>query len=272
MENIRVLFSQGFIIRALVVGIMVSLCASLLGATLVLKRYSMIGDGLSHVGFGALTVAMVFNLAPLQVSIPIVVLAAFLLLRLSESSKIKGDSAIALISSTALAFGVIVTSLSGGMNVDVSDYMFGSIFAISKNDVYLSVALSIAVIILYVLFYNKIFAITFDENYAKATGTNVGLYKMLLAFLTAITIVVGMRIMGTLLISSLTVFPALTAMRLSKNFKSVIITSSLVSVVCFFVGIIASFNFDLPAGASIVMANLGAFIVFWVIGLVLKRE
>lgn len=254
------LFSYTFITRALLVGILVSLCASVLGVSLVLKRYSMIGDGLSHVGFGSLSVAMALNLAPLQVSIPVVVLAAFFLLRISENSKIKGDAAIALISSSSLAIGVIVTSLTTGMNMDVCNYMFGSILAMGKSDVYLSVILSIIVLILYGLFYNKIFAITFDENFAKATGTKVERYNMLVALLTALTIVIGMRLMGALLISSLIIFPSLTSMRVFGSFKGVIITSAILSVVCFFIGIIVSFQYNIPAGASVVAVNLIAFI------------
>lgn len=254
------LFSYTFITRALLVGILVSLCASILGVSLVLKRYSMIGDGLSHVGFGSLSVAMALNLAPLQVSIPVVVLAAFLLLRISESSKIKGDAAIALISSSSLAIGVIITSLTTGMNTDVCNYMFGSILAMEKSDVYLSVILSIIVLILYGLFYNKIFAITFDENFAKATGTKVERYNMLVALLTALTIVIGMRLMGALLISSLIIFPSLTSMRVFGSFKGVIITSAVLSVICFFIGIVISFQYNIPAGASVVAVNLAAFI------------
>lgn len=254
------LFSYTFILRALLVGILVSLCASVLGVSLVLKRYSMIGDGLSHVGFGSLSVAMALNLAPLQVSIPVVVLAAFFLLRISESSKIKGDAAIALISSSALAIGVIVTSLTTGMNTDVCNYMFGSILAMEKSDVYLSVALSIIVLILYGIFYNKIFAVTFDENFARATGTKAERYNMLVALLTALTIVIGMRLMGALLISSLIIFPSLTSMRIFGSFKGVIITSAILSVVCFFIGIIISFQYSIPAGASVVAVNLAAFI------------
>lgn len=254
------LFSYSFITRALLVGTLVSLCASILGVSLVLKRYSMIGDGLSHVGFGSLSVAMALNLAPLQVSIPVVVLAAFLLLRISENSKIKGDAAIALISSSSLAIGVIITSLTTGMNTDVCNYMFGSILAMEKSDVYLSVLLSIIVLVLYGLFYNKIFAITFDEKFAKATGTKVERYNMLVALLTALTIVIGMRLMGALLISSLIIFPSLTSMRIFGSFKGVIITSSILSVVCFFIGIIISFQYNIPAGASIVAVNLVAFL------------
>lgn len=265
------LFSYTFITRALLVGTLVSLCSALLGVSLVLKRYSMIGDGLSHVGFGTLSIAMALNLAPLKVSIPVVVLVAFLLLRISENSKIKGDAAIALISSSALSIGVIVTSLTTGMNADVHDYMFGSILAMSSEDVYISVGLSIVVLVLYVLFYNKIFAVTFDEKFAKATGVNSGVYNMLIAFLTAITIVIGMRMMGALLISSLIIFPALTSMRICKSFKGVIITSAIVSIIGFFIGILISFSISIPAGASIVVVNLVLFIVFTIVGLVAKR-
>jgi len=207
-------------LRALIIGSLVALCASLLGVSLVLKRYSMIGDGLSHVGFGTLTIALALNLSPLYVSVPVVMLAAFLLLRISKNSKINGDAAIALISSSSLAIGVFSVSLSKGMNIDVFHYMFGSILAMSESDVYFSVALSVVVLVLFIFFYNKIFAVTFDENFAKATGTNSGLYNMLVALLTAVTIVIGMRIMGALLISSLIIFPALTSMRLFKSFRS----------------------------------------------------
>ena len=176
----------------------------------MLKRYSMIGDGLSHVSFGALSIAVAMNWAPLPVSIPVVMAAAFLLLRLSENSKIKGGnaSAIALISSSSLAIGVIVTSLTSGMNADVFNYMFGSILAVSQSDVWISVILSVIVLILYVVLYNKIFAVTFDEKFCKGNRKKVGLYNIILAFLTAITIVIGMRLMGALLISSLIIFPA----------------------------------------------------------------
>ncbi len=256
------MFSYNFLLRATIVGLLVSLCAALLGVSLVLKRYSMIGDGLSHVGFGTLSVATAFNLAPLAVSIPVVVVTAFLLLRISENSKIKGDAAIALISTGAMALGVIIISLSTGMNTDVCNYMFGSILAMSKDDVYLSVALSVAVLILFILFYNKIFAVTFDENFARATGTKAGVYNMLIALLTAITIVLGMRMMGALLISSLIIFPALTSMRLCKRFKTVILCSAAVSLVCFFFGVVASYLYATPTGASIVVANIIAFLAF----------
>lgn len=267
LEMIAQAFSYDFMLRALLVGALVSLCAALLGVSLVLKRYSMIGDGLSHVGFGALSVAMALNLAPLQFSIPVVVLCAFLLLRISENSRIRGDAAIALIATSALAVGVIATSLTTGMNVDVFNYMFGSILAMSQSDVYISVALSVVVLFMFAFFYNKIFAVTFDERFARATGTHTGVYNMLIAFLTAVTIVIGMRMMGTLLISSLIIFPALTAMRVLRSFRGVVICSAILSVGCFFVGIVFSYALGIPAGASVVAANVVMFGVFSLIGL-----
>lgn len=272
LELLRDLFSYGFIVRALIVGSLVALCAALLGVSLVLKRYSMIGDGLSHVGFGALSIAMALHLAPLQVSIPVVVIAAFFLLRISENSKIKGDAAIALIASSSLAAGVIVTALTTGMNTDVNSYMFGSILAMQDSDVYLSVVLSAAVLILFVLFYHKLFAVTFDEKFAAATGIKTRRYNTMLALLTAITIVVGMRIMGAMLISSLIIFPALTSMRVFRSFREVVICSAAVSVCCFFTGITLSFAWSIPAGASVVAANLAAFLAFSAAGALLRRR
>ena len=266
------MLSYPFLTRAIVVGTLVSLCASLLGVSLVLKRYSMIGDGLSHVGFGALAIATAANAAPLAVAIPIVVAAAFLLLRLSENSKIKGDAAIALISTGALAIGVMAISLSNGTNIDVYNYMFGSILAMSRGDVRLSVVLAAAVLTLYVIFYHKIFAITFDENFARATGVKAGWYNMLIALLTAITIVLGMRLMGTLLISSLVIFPALTSMRILKSFRSVVICSAVLSLLCFLIGIFFSYVWSTPTGASIVCVNIAAFFVFWAASFLLCRQ
>lgn len=260
------LFSYDFIVRAIAVGAMVSLCAALLGVSLVLKRYSMIGDGLAHVGFGALSLALALNAAPLVVSIPVVIIAAFGLLRLSAESKIKGDAAVALISSSALAIGIIATSLKKGMNVDVYNYMFGSVLAISPVDVKLSISLSVVVLLLFVIFYNKIFAITFDEDFAAASGVNVKAHNSLLAMLTAITIVIGMRIMGTLLISSLVVFPAVSAMRLCRSFRGVVICAAIVSFLCFILGITASFVLRIPTGASIVAVNIAALAFLAVAG------
>jgi zinc transport system permease protein len=260
------MFSYSFLVRAFIVGLLVSLCASLLGVSLVLKRYAMIGDGLSHVGFGALAIAMAMNAAPLAVSIPVVVLAAFVLLRISESSRIRGDSAIALISTSSLAIGVMVISMTTGMNIDVCNYMFGSILSMKRSDVYLSVALSSAVLALFVLFYNKIFAVTFDETFARATGVRAGLYNMLIALLSAVTIVLGMRMMGALLISSLIIFPALSSMRVYRKFKTVVISSAIISVTCFFVGIVISYIYATPTGASVVSVNIAVFLAFCAAG------
>jgi len=263
-------FSYDFLVRAIVAGTLVSACASLLGISLVLKRYSMIGDGLSHVGFGALAAAGALGLAPLTVAIPVVVAAAFLLLRLRSTAGIKGDAAIALISVSSLAAGVLIISVSRGGNTDLYNYLFGSILALSRSDLYLSISFSAAASLLFVLFYNKIFAVTFDGDFAGAAGLNAGMYNTLIAVLTAVTIVPGMRMMGALLISSLIIFPPLTSMRLFKTFKSVTVSSVCVSVICFFTGIMASYLYSTPAGASIVMANIAAFALFSVINAAVK--
>ena len=295
LSQFGVFLGYKFIQRALIVGTLVSLCASLLGVTLVLKRYSMIGDGLSHVGFGSLTVAMALGFVtadglpaflpqgmrtglarlcggiagnPLPFTLVVVVVCAFLLLRISERSRMRGDSAIALISTSALAVGVIVTSVTSGMNVDVYNYMFGSILAMSASDVWITVALSTVVLVLFVLFYPRIFAVTFDEAFARATGVRAGTYNMLIALLTALTVVVGMRMMGTLLISSLIIFPALSSMRLFSRFRAVTVCSAIVSVSCFVVGMLLSCVFSLPTGAGIVAVNLFVFVLFSAIGAV----
>lgn len=262
MNVLSEMLSYPFMVRALFGGMLVSLCASLLGVSLVLKRYSMIGDGLSHVSFGALSIALAMGWSPLKVSIPVVVLAAFFLLRITENSRIKSDAAIAMISASSLAIGIIVTSLTTGMTTDVSSYMFGSILAMTKEDVVLSAVLCIIVLGLFVLCYNQVFAVTFDENFAKATGVNVGAYNMLISVLTAVTIVLGMRMMGAMLISSLVIFPCLTSMRVFKSFTSVVISSGILSLVCFLLGMMASYQLSTPAGASVVVVNLIAFGLF----------
>ena len=271
MNELLTIFTYPFMTRALVVGLLVSLCASLLGVSLVLKRYSMIGDGLSHVGFGALAIAAALGLAPLSVAIPVVVAAAILLLRLSETGRIKGDAAIALISSGALAVGVLVVSLTKGMNTDINNYMFGSILSLSDADARLSVGLSAVVLVLYVLFYPRIFAVTFDETFARATGTKAGVYNMLVAVLTAVTVVLGMRMMGALLISSLIIFPALSAMRVCRRFLTVVVTSAALSVTCFLIGLTASFFWEVPTGATIVAVNIVAFGLMSLVGALRRR-
>ncbi len=261
MELLLEMFMYPFIVRAFVVGILVSLCAALLGVPLVLKRYSMIGDGLSHVSFGALSVSLACGWAPLAVSLPIVIVAALLLLRMTERSRMGADAAIAVTSASALAIGIIVTSLTSGMTTDVDSYMFGSILAMDRSDVALSVGVSIAVLVLFVVFYHKLFAITFDESFSRATGVNVGLYNTALSVLTALTIVLGLRLMGAMLISSLVIFPALTAMRLRKSFRGVVLTAGCLSVVAFCLGLSASYLLSTPVGATVVIANLIFFLL-----------
>lgn len=265
------MLSYPFMVRAFAVGALVALCSALLGVSLVLKQYSMIGDGLSHVGFGALAVAASLNMAPLAVAIPVVIVAAVLLLRIKGSSRIKGDAAIALISTSSLAVGVMFISMTTGMNTDVYNYMFGSILAMSSEDVRLSVVLAVLVLILYVFFYNKIFAITFDETFALATGVKADLYNTMIAVLTAVTIVLGMRMMGALLISSLIIFPSLTSMRVCRTFRSVVLNSAVISVVCLVTGITVSYVWATPAGASVVMANIAALILYSAVGAVRKK-
>ena len=267
-DTVIEMLSYPFMTRAFLVGSLVALCSALLGVSRVLKRYSMIGDGLSHVGFGAMAIAAAMNAAPLTIAIPVVIVAAILLLRISGNAKIKGDAAIALISTTSLAVGVMVISLTTGMNTDVYNYMFGSILAMSAEDVKLSLVLSVFVLILFIVFYHKIFAITFDETFARATGVKAGVYNTLIAVLTAVTIVLGMRMMGALLISSLIIFPALTSMRVCRTFKSVIINAAVISVVCLIAGVTLSYVAATPAGASVVLANLVMMVLYTVVGAV----
>lgn len=258
------------LIPALIGGVAVTLCSALLGVSLVLKRYSMIGDGLSHVGFGALSVAAVMNFAPLKFALPVVIAAAFIIIRMNDSGKLNGDSAIAMFSTTALAIGILVSSKAGLTN-DVSHYMFGSILAMDSDDVVLSVILSVLVLLIFIVFYNKIFAVTFDENFSKATGIKIDFYKMLIALLTAVTVVLGMMMMGALLISSLIIFPAITSMRLFRGFRGVVISSAIISVVCFVIGLFGSLLFDTAPGASVVIVNVIVFLLFSLIGFLRKK-
>lgn len=269
LEGLLSMFSFTFMQYALIVGVLVSLCAALLGVLLVLRRFSMIGDGLSHVGFGALSVAFALSAAPMAVAVPVVIAAAFLLLGLSDSKRLKGDSAIAVVSSSALAIGVVANALAGGSATDLNGYLFGSILALEKSDVTLSVILSLAVILLFALFKNRIFAVTFDASFAKSAGVHVKLYNMLLALLIAITVVVGMQIVGSMLISSLIIFPALAAMQIAESFRGVILLSAALSVLSFLAGLLCSFA--LPAGAMIVLCNLVMLLVCTVIGKFLKK-
>ena len=251
--DILTMFSWPFMQRVLLAGTLLSLCCALLGVSLVLKRYSMIGDGLSHVSFGALAVAVALGFTPLYFSIPVVILAAFFLLRMADHPHWN--------SASALAVGVMVISRTTGMNTDVDHYMFGSVLAMSREDVLLSVLLCAAVLALFILFYHKLFAVTFDENFSRATGLKVDRYNTLLAVLTALTIVLGMRMMGAMLISSLVIFPALTAMRLFQSFLGVTLCAAVTSVGCFCAGLAVSFSWSTPVGATVVAANLALFLL-----------
>ena len=265
--NILTMFSFPFMQRALIAGVLVSLCAALLGVSLVLKRYSMIGDGLSHVSFGALAIAVALGVTPLWFSIPVVILAAFLLLRVADNPRWNSDAAIAAMSASSLAIGILVISRTTGMTTDVDNYMFGSVLAMSKADVVLSVILCLAVLVLFILFYHKLFAVTFDESFSRATGLKVERYNTLLAILTALTIVLGMRMMGAMLISSLVIFPALTAMRLFRSFRGVVVCAAATSVACFCLGLTISLAFSTPVGATVVAAALAGFLTSFLIEL-----
>ena len=234
--------SYPFVQRAIAAGVMISLCAALLGVILVLKRYSLIGHGLGDVGFASTSLAVALGL-------PVIMFW-------SQRSKTGGDTAIGMVATGALSIGVIITAMSSGFNVDVNGYMFGSILAMSRDDVVFSVVLSIVILVLFILFYNRLFLITFDENFAKASGINVGFYQFLIALLTALTVVMGMRMMGSLLISSLIIFPAVIARKLVISFKAVAVLSVFLSVICFLAGLALSFEMNLPTGASIVIINL----------------
>ncbi len=264
MDNLLTLLTPELwnyvVLPALIAGIAVAVCSALLGVTLVLRRYSMIGDGLSHVGYGALCVASVMNLAPLYVAIPVVLLAAFLLLWLSESGRLKGDYAIALFSTTAMSIGILFSSKAGLTN-DVSHYMFGSILALNKSDVLLCVVTAVIVIAAFLLLYHRIFAVTFDQNFSKATGIPVHMYNMVIAALIAITVVMGMMLMGTLLISSLIVVPTLSAMRLCRSFKGVVCSAVCISVSCFAVGFFTAIALDFTPGASVVVTNVIFYLI-----------
>ncbi|MBO7710082.1 MAG: metal ABC transporter permease [Lachnospiraceae bacterium] len=254
-----------FVRYALIVGVLIALCASLLGVILVLKRFSFIGDGLSHVAFGAMSIAAVLNLTnQMLLVLPITVLCAILLLRTGQNTKIKGDAAVAMISVGALAFGYLlmnIFSTSSNLSGDVCSTLFGStsILTLRQGEVWLCAVLSLAVLVIFVLFYNRIFAVTFDENFAKAVGTRADSYNLLIAVVTAVIIVLAMNLVGSLLISALVIFPALSAMRLFSSFRKVTVCSAVLSVVCAFIGIVISILAGTPVGSTIVAADVAGF-------------
>ncbi len=270
MEFLGEFLTYPFARRAIIAGLLLSVSAALLGVNLVLKRFSMLGDGLSHVSFGAAAVGLACGVAPLQFSIPIVIVAAFLLLRLKQNSKINGDAATAIVSSSALAVGITVASLTTGMNTDITNYMFGSILALGKSEVMIAAVCGIIIISVYILFYQKIFTVTFDEDFAVVTGVKARLYNSINAIMTALIVVIGMRIMGALLISSIITFPALSSMRICKHYKCTVIVAAVVSVISFVTGILLSFTFDIPAGAAVVLTNLAIFLILSFVGRIKK--
>jgi len=271
METIRMYLQFPFVRYALIVGVLIALCSSLLGVTLVLKRFSFIGDGLSHVAFGAMAIAGIMHLTDDMLFVmPVTILSAILLLRTGQHTKIKGDAAIAMISVGALALGYLLLNLfstSANLSGDVCSTLFGStsILTLTKAEVWLCAILSVVVIILFVLFYNKIFAVTFDEDFARAAGTRVEAYNLLIAVVIAVIIVLAMNLVGSLLISALIIFPAMSAMRVFKSFRSVTICSAVLSVCCALTGILISIVAGTPVGSTIVAVDIAAFLIFSII-------
>ena len=261
-----------FVQRAFIVGILVALCSSLLGVTLVLKRFSFIGDGLSHVAFGAMSIAAVVNLSNnMYLVLPVTVISAILLLRTGKNTKIQGDAAVAMISVASLALGYLIMNIfkpSNNLSGDVCSTLFGSysILTLTRGEVWLCVGLSIAVIAAFIIFYNKIFAVTFDEAFAQAVGTHASVYNLVIAIIIAVIIVLAMNLVGSLLISALVIFPALSAMRVFKSFKSVTICSVIISVTCALAGLLISVPAGTPVGSTIVAADLIAFLAFYIVG------
>jgi len=256
-------FQYDFIIKALIVGSLIAICCAFLGVFLVLKKYSMIGDGLAHVSFASVAIALLFSSSTLLVSIPIVIAASILILKLNEKADIHGDAAIGLVSSFAIAVGVLIASLSNGFNVDLMSYLFGSILVISDADVIISFILVPIVILTIIIFYHSLVAITYNEEFAQVLGLNTKMMNYLIAILTSITISLGIRIVGTMLISSLIVFPSVTALQVAKGFKATLIIAMIIAVVCVVLGVLLSFMFNLPSGATIVMLNAICFVLMF---------
>ncbi|MDR1628654.1 MAG: metal ABC transporter permease [Oscillospiraceae bacterium] len=275
-QKLALYFSYPFVPYALVVGILIALCSSLLGVTLVLKRFSFIGTGLSNVAFGSIAVAGMLNLSNnMLLVMPVTIFFAILLLRTGQRAKIKGDAAVAMLSVGALAVGYLLMNLfpsSANLSGDVCTTLFGStsILTLTKTQVWMSVVMSAAVLIIFVIFYNKIFAVTFDETFAQATGTKANLYNLLIAVVIAVIIVLAMNLVGSLLISALVIFPALSAMRVLKSFKGVILCSAVLAVVCAALGILVSILANTPVGSTIVGVNIAAFGLFSLGGLVFR--
>ncbi len=259
------MFAYPFMQRALFVGLMIAVCAALVGVSLVLRKNSMIGDGLSHTAFSAFALATVLGFAPLYFALPVVIIASFFVLRLSQNRKMHGDAAIAVLSASSLAIGTMAISLSKGVNIDLNSYLFGSILSVSWSDVILSSILTIVVVLLYLFAYHRIFAITFDEEFAKSVGVKTGVYDAIFAAICSVVVVLGMRLLGSLLISSLVIFPTLSAMRLCRTFRGIVVSSIIISVLAFVAGLIASYLLATPTGATVVIANLIVFILAYLV-------
>lgn len=278
IDELLYYFSHPFVRYAFIVVLLIALCSSLLGVILVLKRFSFIGDGLSHVAFGAMAVAAVTGITNrMLIVLPITVISAVLLLRTGQNTKIKGDASVAMLSVGALALGYILMNLfpaSSNISADVCGSLFGStsILLLDSSDVWICLAMAAVVIAVFLLFYNKIFSVTFDENFSKATGVNTGGYNLLIAIITAIIIVLAMNLVGSLLISALIIFPALSSMRIFRSFRSVIVSSAVISVICAASGVLLSIVFSTPVGATIVAANVAVFLIFSGISAVTSRS
>lgn len=264
------MLSYSFMQRALIAGILISICAALTGVSLVLRKNSMIGDGLSHTAFGAFAIATVLNFTPIWFAIPVVIIASFFVLKLSGNKKINGDAAIALLSASSLAIGTMAISLTKGVNIDLNSYLFGSVLSIGWSDVWLSLGLTAVVVLLYVFAHNRIFAITFDEDFAKAIGIKTNVYDVIFAIICSLVVVIGMRLLGALLISSLIIFPTLIAMQFSKSFGRVVMYAVLISVVNFALGLAASYLITSPTGATVVIVNLIALVITYIMRKILS--
>lgn len=278
LQTVQFYLSYPFVRYALIVGTLIALCSSLLGVTLVLKRFSYIGDGLSHVAFGALAVATLLDLANTSVVVmPVTVIAAILILRTGQNPRIHGDAAIAMLSVGSLAVGYLVMNLfstSANISGDVCSTLFGStsILTLTEAEVWLCVVMSVIVAVVFIFLYNRIFAVTFDENFARATGLKAGAYNNLIAVITAVIIVLAMNLVGSLLISALVIFPALSAMRVIQNFRGVVICSAVISVVCALGGIILAILFSTPVGSTIVAADIVAFLLSCLVGRIIRKQ
>lgn len=265
--NLFTILSRPYIIKAFIVGITMALSGALLGVSIVLKKHSMIGDGLSHVGFGAVAIAVCIGVAPLALAIPLVMLASFVILYLSQKSKVVNDASIALFSTIALAIGYAAIELGDGVNFNVSSYLYGSLLGVTTIEVVLSIVILFIVVGTYIYLYNKIFSVTFDEVFSKSLGLKTNVINIIISMLTSITVVIGMKVMGALLITALIIFPTLSARQIFKSYKNVTIFSALISVISFTLGLLTSCMIDkLPIGSSIVFASFIVFIICFVIG------